>query len=138
MICIDTRVLPVPHGSTSVARAASHGIQSAGSSPSQRSLYSGNPARSAFTHSATASCCMAVRGSSSLDPRSRAASRASASAASKSTNVTSATVAAPSVAALLWASATNQRSAKTGDGAAPANCCTCFVVTDPSPLRALH
>ena len=66
MIRIDTRVLPVPHGSTSVARAASHGIQSAGLLPSQRSRCSGNPVRSACTHAATASCCMAVRGSGSV------------------------------------------------------------------------
>ena len=140
MIRIDTRVLPVPHGSTSVARAASRGIQSAGSWPHQRSRCSGNPARSAFTHSATASCCMAVRGSGSVAARSRsrALSRASASAASKSTNVTSARAAASSAAALRRASATIQRSENTDDGAAPPSFCTCVGVTDPSPLRALH
>ena len=96
MIRIDTRVLPVPHGSTSVARAGSRGIQSIGFRPSQRSRCSGNPARSACTHAATASCCMAVRGSgwAAAYSRSRALSRASASAASKSTNVTAATAAA--------------------------------------------
>ena len=122
MIRIDTRVLPVPHGSTSVARAASRGIQSPGLLPSQRSRCSGNPARSACTHAATASCCIAVRGSGSVAACSRASSRASASAASKSTKVTAATAAASSVAALLCASATIQRSANTDAGAAPANC----------------
>ena len=140
MIRIDTRVLPVPHGSTSVARAGSHGIQSAGLRPSQRSRCSGNPSRSACTHAATASCCMAVRGSgwAAAYSRSRALSRASASAASKSMNVTPATAAACSVAALLPASVTIQRSANTDDGAAPANFCTCVVVNAPPPLRALH
>ncbi len=37
MIRIDTRVLPVPHGSTSAGRARSRGIQSAGFRPRQRS-----------------------------------------------------------------------------------------------------
>ena len=140
MIRIDTRVLPVPHGSTSVARAASRGIQSAGLLPSQRSRCSGNPARSACTHAATTSFCMAVRGSGSVDARSRsrASARTSASAASKSMNVTSATAAASSVTALLRASATIQRSENNDAGAAPPNFCTCVVVTDPSPLRALH
>ena len=54
-----------------------------------------------------------------------------------SASVTAAT-AASSVAAPLRASTTIQRSANTDAGAAPANFCTCVVVTDPSPLRALH
>ena len=63
---------------------------------------------------------------------------ASARAASRSTNVTAATAAASSVAALLPASATIQRSTNTEDGAAPADFCTCVVVTAPPPLRALY
>ena len=79
-------------------------------------------ARGVGTHAATASCCMAVRGSGSVAASSRASSSESASAASKSTNVTAATAAASSVAVLRCASATNQRSANTDAGAAPANC----------------
>ena len=69
-------------------------------------------------------------GSVAARSRSRASSRASASA--------TAATAASSVAAPLRASTTIQRSANTDAGAAPANFCTCVVVTDPSPLRALH
>ena len=59
---IETRVLPVPHGSTSMARLAAAGIQSV-RVPSQASLRSGNPWRRIFTQAATASSCIGRRGS---------------------------------------------------------------------------